>query len=63
MHTYQADLEKAEKDLAESKKVSALAHGGRAYANERVRARDCLKTGRGADGQRDWDAGDCEQGR
>ena len=63
MHTYQADLDKAEKDLAESKKVSALAHGGRAYANARVRARAGLKMGRGAGGKKDWAAGDGEQGR
>ena len=31
MHTYQADLEKAEKDLAESQKVSALAGRGRVH--------------------------------
>ena len=31
MHAYQADLERAEKDLVESKKVRAITDGGREH--------------------------------
>ena len=33
MHTYQADLERSEKELVESKKVSAMAGRGRVYGD------------------------------
>ena len=36
MHTYQADLEKAEKDLAESQKVRTLSVSLRTWVLERV---------------------------